>query len=263
MNDNANFTSEDVMEKDFIINDVTPDDKVGNSSEDNSVLKEASENQNNLEESAEDAVEVIQSNPSENETTTPDSEEEKTSDSTVLLSAIQESLLKLEEKFDKKIAEDTHKNSLFDKMYEELASYKKDLYAKLVSPFINETISLLNDYERVIERVDKLEKEEIIEIIKGIPGDLENMLEVNGVERFSEETEFFNPRVQRAVKTMPTGDIESDNKIAERIRKGYRWNQIMLKPEMVKIFKYKEGYLDPTTDSPSETQVVSNIEESV
>lgn len=260
MNENANFNNKEVMEPDFIINDVTPEDRVDSSLEDNNALNETLENCNDTENGENNEIETVPANTSTEESDAPSSEE-ISSESAILLKALQESLLKLEEKFDKKIAEDTHKNSLFDKMYEELASYKKDLYAKLVSPFINETISLLNDYERVIERADKLEKEEIIEIIKGIPDDLENMLEVNGVERFSEETEFFNPRVQRAVKTMPTGDIESDNKIAERIRKGYRWNQIMLKPEMVKIFKYKEGYLDPTTDSPSETQAVSNIEE--
>lgn len=257
MNDNANFTSEDVMEKDFIINDVTPDDKVGNSSDDDSILKEVSENQNNLEESPEAIVDAIHGNPSEDGTTMPGFEEEKPSDSTVLLNAIQDRLLKLDEKFDKKIAEDTHKNTLFDKMYEELASYKKDLYAKLVGPFINETISLLDDYERLIERIDTVDHDKLKKYVIGIPDDLESILDNNGVERYSDDTEKFNPKTQRVIKTIPTGNIELENVIAERTRKGYRWNGVMLKPEMVKIYKYKEGFVEPTLEIKQEDPTTS------
>ena len=257
MNDNANFTSEDVMEKDFIINDVTPDDKVGNSSEDDSVLKEVSENQNNLEESPEAIVDAVHGNPSEDGATMSGLEEEKPSDSTVLLNAIQDRLLKLDEKFDKKIAEDTHKNSLFDKMYEELASYKKDLYAKLVGPFINETISLLDDYERLIERIDTVDHDKLKKYVIGIPDDLESILDNNGVESYSDDTEKFNPKTQRVIKTIPTGNVEWENVIAERIRKGYRWNGVMLKPEMVKIYKYKEGFVEPTLEIKQEDPTTS------
>lgn len=257
MNDNANFTSEDVMEKDFIINDVTPDDKVGNSSEDDSVLKEVSENQNNLEESPEAIVDAVHGNPSEDGATMSGLEEEKPSDSTVLLNAIQDRLLKLDEKFDKKIAEDTHKNSLFDKMYEELATYKKDLYAKLVGPFINETISLLDDYERLIERIDTVDHDKLKKYVIGIPDDLESILDNNGVERYSDDTEKFNPKTQRVIKTIPTGNVEWENVIAERTRKGYRWNGVTLKPEMVKIYKYKEGFVEPTLEIKQEDPTTS------
>lgn len=151
----------------------------------------------------------------------------------------------LHDKFDAKISDDKHKAQLFDKMYDELASYKKDLYAKLVGPFINETISLLDDYERLVDKIDSIDKERLVKYVKGIPDDLENLLDNNGVERYCDDTEKFNPKTQRVVKTIFTGDIGLDNIIAERIRKGYRWNGVMLKPEMVKIFKFKEGYIEP------------------
>lgn len=250
MNDNAIFTSEDVMEKDFVINDVTPEDS---SLKDDDALNESLESHNNLEAGVEDETEIIPSNSSTEESTAPDSEEIP-SESIALLSALQNSLSKLEEKFDKKIAEDTHKNSLFDKMYEELASYKKDLYAKLVGPFVNETISLLDDYERLIERIDTIDYEKLKKYVMGIPDDLESILDNNGVERYTDDTEKFNPKTQRVVKTIPTGNMELENVIAERTRKGYRWNGVMLKPEMVKIYKYKEGYVDPVTDVKQEEQ---------
>ena len=253
MNENENFNNEEVREQDFIINDVTPEDRVESPLEDNNALNETLENSNDTENGDKNEIETVPDNSSTEESDAPTSEEIP-SESTVLLKALQENLLKLEEKFDKKIAEDTHKNSLFDKMYEELASYKKDLYAKLVGPFVNETISLLDDYERLIERIDTIDYEKLKKYVMGIPDDLESILDNNGVERYTDDTEKFNPKTQRVVKTIPTGNLELENVIAERTRKGYRWNGVMLKPEMVKIYKYKEGYVDPVTDVKQEEQ---------
>lgn len=232
MIDNENYTNGDAMEQDFIINDVTLENGVETSLEDKGALNEPMQTQQNLGDK-EQSLLSPQGTPSE---------------SVVLLNSLQQSLSKLEEKFDKKIAEDTYKNTLFDKMYEELASYKKDLYAKLVGPFINETISLLDDYERLIERIDSIDYEKLKKYVIGIPDDLESILDNNGVERYTDDTEKFNPKTQRVIKTIPTGDMKLENVIAERTRKGYRWNGVMLKPEMVKIYKYKEGFVDPISE---------------
>lgn len=172
----------------------------------------------------------------------------------------------LHDKFDAKIAEDKHKAQLFDKMYDELANYKKDLYAKLLGPFVNETISLLDDYERLVDKIDSIDIDKLVKYVKGIPDDLKNLLDNNGVERYCDDTEKFNPKTQRVIKTIFTGNIELDNIIAERIRKGYRWNGVMLKPEMVKIFKFKEGYIEPVKsdkDNCNQSEVTPSAPESV
>jgi molecular chaperone GrpE (heat shock protein) len=241
------------QEQDFIINDVTPNEQESVIKE-NEALNEPSEVDQDLEDNVEDKTGICPDDSSNEKVPTNPNVEESLSNSVALLNSLQENLLRLEEKFDKKIAEDTHKNSLFDKMYEELASYKKDLYAKLVGPFVNETISLLDDYERLIERIDTIDYEKLKKYVMGIPDDLESILDNNGVERYTDDTEKFNPKTQRVVKTIPTGNMELENIIAERTRKGYRWNGVMLKPEMVKIYKYKDGYIDPVTDVKQEEQ---------
>ena len=48
MNENVNFNNEDVMEQDFIINDVTPEDRVESSLEDSTALNESVENCNDM-----------------------------------------------------------------------------------------------------------------------------------------------------------------------------------------------------------------------
>lgn len=242
------------QEQDFIINDVTPGENAESVFKENGALNEPLEVHQDSEDIFECKTETSSDDSSKEDVSIKPNEEENASNSVDLMNSLQENLLRLEEKFDKKIAEDAHKNSLFDKMYEELASYKKDLYAKLVGPFINETISLLDDYERLIERIDTIDYEKLKKYVMGIPDDLESILDNNGVERYTDDTEKFNPKTQRVVKTIPTGNLELDNVIAERTRKGYRWNGVMLKPEMVKIYKYKEGYVDSVTDVKQEEQ---------
>lgn len=266
MENNEIYKSDD-NEKDFIIDDVSPqvdlEHEVLNTESVSEVAMDESDQKDVILEGTEKA-EVMDS-PQE---ATHKEQVPQESSSTIieLINSLKFSFVQLEEKFDKKIAEDTHKNALFDKMYDELASYKKDLYAKLVGPFINETISLIDDYERLIERIDTIDQDKLIKYIKGIPEDLEGILDNNGVERYSDDTEKFNPKTQRVIKTIPTGNKDKDNIISERTRKGYRWNGVMLKPEMVKIFKYKEGYVEPTADDQSlqvsaESQLsVDNIE---
>lgn len=246
MENNEIYKSDD-NEKDFIIDDVSPqvdlEHEVLNTESVSEVAMDESDQKDAILEGTEKA-EVMDS-PQE---ATHKEQVPQESSSTIieLINSLKFSFAQLDEKFDKKIAEDTYKNALFDKMYDELASYKKDLYAKLVGPFINETISLIDDYERLIERIDTIDQDKLIKYIKGIPEDLEGILDNNGVERYSDDTEKFNPKTQRVIKTIPTGNKDKDNVISERTRKGYRWNGVMLKPEIVKIFKYKEGYVEPT-----------------
>ena len=169
----------------------------------------------------------------------PDDKTAQCQDLSSRINAISDTLNELITKFDEKIFVDENKNQLFDKMYSELSAYKNDIYAKLLKPFILETIGLLDDTNRFVEKIDTLEPEQVVKYVRGLSGDLVNILEINGVELYEDETDVFNPRTQRAVKTIPTPDEGLDNKIESRIRKGYRWNGVTLKPEMVQIYKYK------------------------
>ena len=157
-----------------------------------------------------------------------------------LILGLSAKLADIETRLVAKIEEDNQKNSLFDRMYNELAQHKKGLYASIMKPFINETVSLTGDYERLVDQLDSIDHDKLVRYVKNIPSDLEDMLENNGVERYSDDTEKFNPKTQRVMKTIETDDPAKDNVIAEHIRKGYRWDGQMLKPELVAIYKYKK-----------------------
>jgi len=146
----------------------------------------------------------------------------------------------LQKKFDGKIAEDEHKAQLFDKMYNELQSYKTDLYAKILKPFILSTITLLDDTDTFIGKLGENESALAEKYLRTMPDDLIDILESNGVVLYEDDVDKFNPRTQRVVKQVPTDNPDLDNFIVKRIRKGYSWNGVNLKPELVWIYKFKQ-----------------------
>lgn len=143
-------------------------------------------------------------------------------------------------KFDGKIAEDEHKAQLFDKMYNELQNYKTDLYAKILKPFILSTITLLDDTNTFIGKLGENESALAEKYLRTMPDDLIDILESNGVVLYEDDVDKFNPRTQRVVKQVPTDNPDLDNFIVKRIRKGYSWNGVNLKPELVWIYKFKQ-----------------------
>lgn len=145
----------------------------------------------------------------------------------------------LQKKFDEKIAVDEHKNGLFDKLYKERDEYKNDLYGKLLKPFITGCIEIINDLRMYVSKMDTYDVERSLNYLKTLPDDIVELLENNGVELYSEESDAFNPRMQRAKKIVPTEDASLNNTIAERLEKGYSWNGVVLRPEMVAVYRIK------------------------
>lgn len=141
----------------------------------------------------------------------------------------------LDRKFDEKVAYDTHKNALFDKMYDELSAYRNDMYKKIMKPIIMDTIMVLDDINKIIRDIDQSDAEKVFKVLSSIPDDLLDILERNGVEAYQDELDTFNPKTQRVLKTIPTTDPELNNKVKSRIRQGYKWDDKVIKPEMISL----------------------------
>lgn len=167
------------------------------------------------------------------ETSQPESEGPTLADIAILIEGLQK-------KFDEKIAVDEHKNGLFDKLYKERDEYKNDLYGKLLKPFITGCMEIINDLKMYISKMDNYDVQRSLDYLRSLPDDLEELLKENGVELYSDESETFNPRTQRAKKIVPTEDPALNNIVAERLDKGYRWNGAILRPEMVAVYKIKQ-----------------------
>lgn len=168
------------------------------------------------------------------------------------LDAVQQALATLQQSFDDKIAEDTHKNGLFDNMHRELVRYQNGALDKIVDTIALDIIQLVDTtkgHVRVYEKKEPTEKnyKKLIRIVKGIAEDLEDILYRQNIESYRVPGHEVDTRRQKIIQTMPTDDKSKDNLVAVRAADGYEKGDKVLRPERIKIFKY-----EASSETPSE-----------
>lgn len=168
------------------------------------------------------------------------------------LDAVQQALATLQQSFDDKIAEDTHKNGLFDNMHRELVRYQNGALDKIVDTIALDIIQLVDTtkgHVRVYEKKEPTEEnyKKLIRIVKGIAEDLEDILYRQNIESYRVPGHEVDTRRQKIIQTMPTDDKSKDNLVAVRAADGYEKGDKVLRPERIKIFKY-----EVSSETPSE-----------
>ena len=170
------------------------------------------------------------------------------------LDAVQQALATLQQSFDDKIAEDTHKNGLFDNMHRELVRYQNGALDKIVDTIALDIIQLVDTtkgHVRVYEKKEPTEEnyKKLIRIVKGIAEDLEDILYRQNIESYRVPGHEVDTRRQKIIQTVPTDDKSKDNLIAVRAADGYEKGDKVLRPERIKIFKYEAPATKPTENN--------------
>lgn len=177
----------------------------------------------------------------EQPTTAPDSQGELLAK----LDAVQQELADLQKKFDDKIAEDTHKNGLFDNMHRELVRYQNGVLDKIVDTMALDIIQLVDStksHARVYSKKEPTEEnyKKLLKIVKGIAEDLGDILYRQNIESYRVTGHEVDARRQKIIQTVPTDDKSKNNLVAVRVADGYEKGDKVLRPERIKIFKYEE-----------------------
>ena len=159
------------------------------------------------------------------------------------LDAVQQALATLQQSFDDKIAEDTHKNCLFDNMHRELVRYQNGALDKIVDTIALDIIQLVDTTKGHVRVYDKKEPTEenykkLLRIVKGIAEDLEDILYRQNIESYRVLGHGVDVRRQKIIQTIPTDDKSKDNLVAVRVADGYEKGDKVIRPERIKIFKY-------------------------
>lgn len=167
------------------------------------------------------------------------------------LDAVQQALAALQQTFDDKIAEDTHKNGLFDNMHRELVRYQNRALDKIVDTIALDIIQLVDTtkgHVRVYEKKEPTEEnyKKLLRIAKGIAEDLEDILYRQNIESYRVPGHEVDVRRQKIIQTVPTDDKSKDNLVAVRVADGYEKGDKVLRPERIKIFKYEAPATEPT-----------------
>ena len=159
------------------------------------------------------------------------------------LDAVQQALADLQQTFDTKIAEDAHKNGLFDNMHRELTRYQNGAMDKIIDTMALDIIQLVDstkNHYTVYENHEPTEEnyKKLLRIVKGLTEDLQDILYRQNIESFRVNSDAVDVRRQKIIQTVPTDDPTLDNRIATICGEGYEKNGKILRPERIKIFKY-------------------------
>ena len=117
---------------------------------------------------------------------------------------------------------------------------KKELEeaAKLGSErLIIRLLDVMDDLERAIEVAEKTEKNS--SLVKGVEmvlKEFQDILKHEGVTGIEATGKPFNPNLHEAVVHVESAELE-ENTIVEELRKGYLFNEKVIRPSMVKIAK--------------------------
>lgn len=156
---------------------------------------------------------------------------------------ILKSIKELNSSFDAKIKYDESQQGIIDRLHKDLQGYKEDLVFKILRPMVMDIISLYDDmgkFHKIF--LEKPEKEQSMEkLLKRFMSDremLEDILYKHGVDSFSSNDDFFDPKQHRSLKTDVTNDPEKDKTISKRVKKGFRYEERIIRPEIVCTYSY-------------------------
>ena len=151
----------------------------------------------------------------------------------------------LKDLFNQKIANDKHKDQLFDKMHAELVKYQQGSVNKMVDDMAMDVILLSDNTKQIIDAYkDRDPSEEnyikLLNQFQGISDELEDILFRQGIEPYTVEDDEFDPKKQRVIGKVTTDQEELNNKVASKGAIGYEKDSgQVLRRENVKIYKYQ------------------------
>lgn len=148
----------------------------------------------------------------------------------------------LKQSFEQKIRYDASREAIIDRLHGELQEYKADLLMKMIKPLALGMIRMHDDLGQMIEGHpdDEGQSEstrKLLKLLVNLRDDIEDLLNVNGVQAFSVEgSSEFDPKQQRVLNRVGTSDPQLDRHIAQRLRKGFIFNERVIRPEIVAVY---------------------------
>lgn len=146
--------------------------------------------------------------------------------------AIAQAVSQLRMDFDTKIKYDESKDRTINALHQELQDYRADIVLKHQRPLVNDLISLYDDLGRLVVEGGAAEH------LADIRADIETILARNGIEAYEMPDDTFDGTFQRVQQVIPTTIPEQDRRVAARVRRGFRYGDRVIRPELVNIFRY-------------------------
>jgi molecular chaperone GrpE len=159
--------------------------------------------------------------------------------------ALNDSLCKrldaLQTLFDREIRAEGNREKIVDRLHAELQDYKQDLLLSTLRPIFIDLIQLHDDLGKMRPGLEPAEVpvDTVFRLIDTVQQGIEDILYRQGVEPFAIPDTVFDPRRQRAVATVATGDPDLNKQVAARHRKGFVAGEKVIRPEVVSVYSLR------------------------
>jgi len=147
----------------------------------------------------------------------------------------------LRQDFETKLQYDETKALQVKNLHEELKVHKEDLHFHILRPVFMDLINMYDDMSKSIESASGKAEDapgQMIHNLEIFREAIEEILRRNGVETVVSEDDLFQASRQRSLRAVVTNDPALDKRIARRVRKGFVYENKLLRPEMVETYRY-------------------------
>ena len=146
----------------------------------------------------------------------------------------------LNQQFSDRLSRDAAKEKAFDHLYGELETVKQNSSFERFKPLYLDLILLFDRLDRVC-RVENtsVSGEELYNFLLTLKEELLEVLYRQGIELVSSDGNSFDATKQRAIATETTTVKAENNQLAEIVRRGFRYQNRLLRPEEVIVKKFR------------------------
>ena len=129
----------------------------------------------------------------------------------------------------------------FDNYRKRTGREREGLRSRAQADLAKSLLEVLDDLQRVAEyEVDAVSVESILEGVQLVEKKFRHALASAGLEPIQAEGEFFNPNTMEALMTVPAEHPEEDDVVADVFQKGYRFDDVLIRPARVRVKKYQQ-----------------------
>ena len=148
----------------------------------------------------------------------------------------------LRQELEKKAYQDEAREYLTKSLHKELQIYRESLHFKLLRPIFLDIISMYHDLGSLIKsmEVHTTGTQRTITSIESFQETIEEILRRYGVETFRVEDNRFLASQQRIAQVISTTEDRLDKCIARRLHKGFKYEDKILSPEIVTVYKVEQ-----------------------
>lgn len=155
-------------------------------------------------------------------------------DLSTFVNAIKEDLILRNER-------DKYKDEAIQRMSKQIADFEKGIFEKIKKELINEIISFYDLLLKFQEKFKSVENKELQNEIDFLETEISNILFNNSIDEIDESIgEDVNRDLHRIKKKVESNDKDKNQKILEVLKKGFIWNNKVIRKQEVIITEFKE-----------------------